>query len=335
MNTVETYTISAVSRNLNVSTRMLRYYEQIGLIQSFRTQEYAYRMYDETAVNRLLQILILRKLRIPLKQIQTVLRAPDAVAAVEVFRHNISELDTEIAALSTIRQILQRLVERLRQAADVHVQQLITQDAELLAAIATLSRAGNTPKEEEMMEQLDTAENALHKLSDVRILYLPPATVAAVHCVCDEPEAKAGEIMDRFVRESSLPTIKPDLRHYGFNHPNPKDATGYHGYEMWVTIPDGMDVPEPLEKKHFDGGLYAAHMIAMGNFNEWEWLMDWVGTQEDYVFAGDMADQEHMCGLLEEHLNYLTHLAAGNTEPEGMQLDLLMPLRALGKNDVK
>ena len=128
------------------------------------------------------------------------LRAPDAVAAVGVFRHNIGELDTEIAALSTIRQILQRMVERLRQAADVHVQQLITQDAELLADIATLSRAGHTPKEEEMMEQLDTAENALHKLSDVRILYLPPAMVAAVHCVCDEPEAKAGEIMDRFVR---------------------------------------------------------------------------------------------------------------------------------------
>ena len=34
-----------------------------------------------------------------------------------------------------------------------------------------------------------------------------------------------------------------------------------------------------------------------------------------------------MCGLLEENLNYLTHLMEGNSEPEGMQLDLLLPLR--------
>ena len=55
---MEALTISTVSRNLNVSTRMLRYYEQIGLIKSYRMDGYAYRMYDAEAVNRLRQILI-------------------------------------------------------------------------------------------------------------------------------------------------------------------------------------------------------------------------------------------------------------------------------------
>lgn len=134
-------------------------------------------------------------------------------------------------------------------------------------------------------------------------------------------------MIDEFVRGTGLCGIKPDLRHYGFNHPNPTDETGFHGYEVWVTVPEDFKVPAPLTKKHFAGGLYAAHMIAMGNFNEWEWLFEWVDRSEKYAFAGDMLDQEHMCGLLDEHLNYLSHVNLGNTEPEDMQLDLLMPIR--------
>jgi hypothetical protein len=32
-------------------------------------------------------------------------------------------------------------------------------------------------------------------------------------------------------------------------------------------------------------------MIVMGNFNEWELLLDWVDKNEKYEFAGDMQDQ--------------------------------------------
>lgn len=177
------------------------------------------------------------------------------------------------------------------------------------------------------MDKLKDAETHLSKLTDVRIVYLPPATVAAAHYIGDEPEYQAGLLMSKFVRDTNLCKIKPDLRHYGFNHPNPVDETGSHGYEMWVTIPDEIEVPPYLTKKHFAGGLYAAHMIPMGNFNEWEWLLDWVNKSKKYEFAGDMQDQEHMCGLLEEHLNYVNHVLLDNTEPEDLQLDLLMPIR--------
>ena len=324
---MEAITVTAVTRQLKVSTRMLRYYEQLGLIRSFRKDGYAYRMYDETAVARLRQILILRKLRIPLKQIQRILQTPDASAAIDVFRQNIAETDTTVAALTTIRNILQTLVARLEQSADVHVRGLITEDEEVLAAIASLVPPALNDKEGNNMESLNRAEEALSALTDVRIVYLPPATVAAAHVIDDEPEAKTSELLDRFVRMSGLAESKPDLRHYGFNHPNPKDETGAHGYEMWVTIPDNMEVPAPLTKKRFAGGMYAAHMIPMGNFQDWEKLIRWADAQEEYRFAGDWNDQDHMCGLLEENLNYLTHLMEGNSEPEGMQLDLLLPLR--------
>ena len=56
-------TVSTVSKNLGISSRMLRYYEQIGLIESRRMNDYAYRVYDENAIRKLRQIIILRKLR--------------------------------------------------------------------------------------------------------------------------------------------------------------------------------------------------------------------------------------------------------------------------------
>lgn len=324
---METMTISQVSKSFGISTRMLRYYEQVGLIGSLRRDDYAYRIYNEAALSRLRQILILRKLRIPIKQIKVIIQKPDADAAIEIFRQNISELDNEITALSAIRAILSHFIDELQKTTDVPIHRLITKDDSILASIEALSLTSINFKEDKAMDNLKKAEDSLSKLNDVRIIYLPPATVAAAHYVGDDPESYTYRIIDRFVRDTGLCTIKPDLRHYGFNHPNPADETGYHGYETWVTIPDDLEVPAPLTKKHFAGGLYAAHMIAMGNFNEWEWLFEWVSRNDKYEFAGDMQDQAHMCGLLDEHLNYVSHVNLDNTEPEDLQLDLLMPVR--------
>lgn len=52
-----THTISQVSCVLSVSTRALRYYEEMGLIHSRRIEGYAYRVYDEDTVRRLLRYL--------------------------------------------------------------------------------------------------------------------------------------------------------------------------------------------------------------------------------------------------------------------------------------
>jgi len=46
---MEYQTSNQVSQNYGVSTRMLRYYEQIGLLKSNRKDDYAYRVYDENA----------------------------------------------------------------------------------------------------------------------------------------------------------------------------------------------------------------------------------------------------------------------------------------------
>jgi DNA-binding transcriptional MerR regulator len=54
----------------DISARALKYYEDMGLISSRKSDDYAYRLYDENAIKRLEQILILRKLNIKIKDIQ-------------------------------------------------------------------------------------------------------------------------------------------------------------------------------------------------------------------------------------------------------------------------
>lgn len=322
-------TISMVSKNFNISTRTLRYYEQIGLLQSVKKDGYAYRTYDESSLNKLEQIIILRKLRIQLKDIQLILQTEEASTTVRVFQDKIRELSDEITVLSTIRSILEDFVSRLNKNFEVKIKPKLLADESLLKIIDSLSMTKINFKEETSMEDLKSANNNVPRLTDVRIVYLPPATVASIHFHCDEPEAHANEVMDKFVRENNLCIIKPDLRHYGFNHPNPSPDTPAgmpdHGYEMWVTIPDDFIVSEPLRKKYFAGGLYAAHMIKMGDFHEWDWLCEWTNNNKEY--EPNWGDPECMYGLLEEHLNYVNHVNLQNSEPEGMQLDLLIPIK--------
>ena len=49
--------IREMTAKYDLSARTLRYYEDMGLIKSIRSDDYAYRLYDEANVKRLEQIL--------------------------------------------------------------------------------------------------------------------------------------------------------------------------------------------------------------------------------------------------------------------------------------
>ena len=62
-------TVHEVSRQTGVSIRALHYYDQIGLLHPTEMTEAGYRLYDDTALGRLQQILLFRELEFPLKEI--------------------------------------------------------------------------------------------------------------------------------------------------------------------------------------------------------------------------------------------------------------------------
>lgn len=319
-------TISQVSKLYNISTRTLRYYEEIGLIKSIKTEDYAYRTYDEKSLMQLKKIIILRKMRISLKDISEILRDDDVSIAIEVFEKNLSSITDEAAALSTVANAIQTLIDRLKRNDCLNKKLDLLTDENMLEIVNSIMIPKNNLKESISMSELNNAQETLSKLKDVRIIYLAPATVAASHFIGENPEDNAGDVLNKFVLESGLCDIKPDLRHFGFNHPNPTQENPIYGYEMWVTIPDDMDVPEPLVKKKFEGGLYAAHMISMGNFHEWQWLNEWVQNNETYESNSLNDNGEFMHGLLEEHLNYINVVKKGNGFSK-IQLDLLYPIK--------
>lgn len=321
-------TITQVTKSFDIYTRTLRYYKQLGLIKSQRMEGYSYRVYDEAACSSINQILILRKLRISLKQIGMILTQPDAVNTTNILIQNIDEINIEMDSLSTIRSILLKFVEALRVKSGIYLMSEIMEDATILPMIAPLAQTGHSVNEGRTMEGLNRANNNLNKLRDdqVRIVYLPPATVASYQYAGDEPENRVAQMIDKFVLENDLPKIKPDMRHYGFNAPNPIDESNDHGYEIWVTIPEDIEVPEPLIKKRFNGGIYAAYMIPFGSFEAWNWLSSWLSDSNKYVYDGN-GGSGNMFGWLEEELNYVNRVYLPPSQRDGFQLDLLIPIK--------
>jgi len=163
---MELQTIRQISQDYGISRQMLCYYEQIGLLESQRKEDYAYRVYDEAALKRLQQIIILRKLQIPIKQIKDILTNQNAVEVIEIFERNISELDEQITALSTVRSILAHFVHELREKADVQLKLDLLDDKTMLAMIGSLSFSENKIKEKISMEDLNKASEVLSYLEE-------------------------------------------------------------------------------------------------------------------------------------------------------------------------
>lgn len=325
---MEIMTISELSKSYEVSTRMIRYYEKMGLITSQRKKDYAYRVYDEFAVRRLHQIIVLRKLRIPLKHIAVILNDKEQVQALELIRENVFELDEEINALSIMRDILNIFMLRLDESIRKKVQLDILQDNELIDVINALSLSKYNLKEDRSMDDLNKANDNIQSKLNVRIILLPPCTVVSCHYIGESPEENVHNMMSKFIIENKLYEIKPDARMFGFNHPSPSRDKELYGYEDWVTIPDDMEVSAPYVKKHFEGGLYAAHAISIPNFHEWRYLQKWVEDNDIYTANYSELGDEIMGGLLEEHLNwvYSCHMGWPKDGIEG-KIDLLFPIK--------
>lgn len=81
------YTIKEIADLAGITTRTLRYYDQIGLLCPAATGENSYRYYDQGSLLRLQQILFFRELDVPLRDIQLMLNHPDFDLLEALTRH--------------------------------------------------------------------------------------------------------------------------------------------------------------------------------------------------------------------------------------------------------
>ncbi len=100
-------TVHEVSGLTGVSIRALQYYDRIGLLHPARRTEAGYRLYDDTALERLQQILLLRDLEFKLQDIKTMLENPSF--------DRMQALDDQIALLEMRKQHTESLIALARE----------------------------------------------------------------------------------------------------------------------------------------------------------------------------------------------------------------------------
>ena len=108
--------IKEVSDKYGITAKTLRYYEEKGLIESRRTNEYAYRMYDEPSITRLEQILILRRMNISIKDIQRIFSESESKAVLDILSRKVEDIDEEVALLHELKEIVLKFIRQIKQA---------------------------------------------------------------------------------------------------------------------------------------------------------------------------------------------------------------------------
>lgn len=99
-------TVHEVSQLTGVSIRTLHYYDKIGLLHPAGKTESGYRLYEESDLERLQQILLFRELQFPLKDIKKILSSPD-------FDRN-RALEQQIQLLELQKEHLENLITLAR-----------------------------------------------------------------------------------------------------------------------------------------------------------------------------------------------------------------------------
>ncbi|MFC8686733.1 MerR family transcriptional regulator [Brevibacillus porteri] len=95
------YTVQKLGLLAGVSTRTLRYYDEIDLLKPARVNSSGYRIYGQQEVDRLQQILFYRELGVSLEEIKEILDSPtfDAERALREHREKLLERRAQLDAL--------------------------------------------------------------------------------------------------------------------------------------------------------------------------------------------------------------------------------------------
>ncbi|MFF2875415.1 MerR family transcriptional regulator [Gottfriedia sp. NPDC057991] len=87
------YTVQKLGLLAGISTRTLRYYDEIGILKPARINSSGYRIYGQAEVDRLQQILFYRELGMNLENIKEIITSPDFNSAKALNEHREQLLD--------------------------------------------------------------------------------------------------------------------------------------------------------------------------------------------------------------------------------------------------
>lgn len=244
---MELIKITDLTNQLGISSRTLRYYEQVGLIQSVRLPFEKYRFYDDENIERLKQIIVLRKMQIPVKEIISIYERQDMTVLVESFVTRINAINNEMEALRELKLIVNEFLEAMLENGIKHISALPL----LYEKIdKQLEAQENQEKKKEMTyERLSAVTEKVAAPLDLSIIDLPPMRVLA-------SKRKDSEISDvegfwDWLGRGGIPYGTPGS-HTMFEYQNDADQT-----ILIQKMDHDFDNDSPYADYEFEGGLFA------------------------------------------------------------------------------
>jgi DNA-binding transcriptional MerR regulator len=102
------YTIGQLSKRFGLSRSTLLYYDSIGLLPASTRSASGYRLYTETALQRMLQVQTYREAGLPLETIQKLLSS--STDSTVVLERHLQDLNAEISRLRQQQQVIIHLL---------------------------------------------------------------------------------------------------------------------------------------------------------------------------------------------------------------------------------
>ena len=313
--------ITDVSERYDITVRTLRYYEDMGLISSTRNEEYAYRLYDENAVKRIEQILILRKLNISIRDIQRIFNASGSEVVLDVLGKKVQNIDNEVALLHELKEIVLEFIRQIEEVdfgSEPGVKMLYEKAKEIETHLTNVDYIGKPSNVKRLLEVTEKLDN---KVSDVMIVRIPSFRAVTSGL------ASWDEVFGAFHQWQPAHThlFKPVI----FDCPDfltGKDdkAEWFWGIKDEVTEAD----VTPYEITEFQGGLYAvavsvdgdgeSHNKVRGKTEKWLESTNFI-IDSDRRFAGHMiyVDDEIKEGLGYHQMNLYAPIKLRNGNQSG------------------
>ncbi|GAV12967.1 MerR family transcriptional regulator [Paenibacillus sp. NAIST15-1] len=103
-------TISELAKLMNVSVHQIRYFEEKGVLQPSYTDNNQYRMYDMEQVYQLAQILLLRKLEVPVSSIKECMTSYSGAQYRQLLHSSLRDIEVEMQRLRELQQFIQKVL---------------------------------------------------------------------------------------------------------------------------------------------------------------------------------------------------------------------------------
>ncbi len=282
--------ITEVVDNFGISSRTLRYYEEMGLLWSDHPDNKTQRYYNTAALERLKQIIILRKLQIPVKDIVVIFKSENTAALIQAFVDKLESLDTEISALSELRHLVDDFLHKMLMSGIKKISAITLLYEETEKRLATVEKNGTVT-----FKKLSEISREALRLHDVRIIRLPPMRLLTSRLKTGQAENLDGKMQSLFVIFGFTPS--PGLRNCFYR----KGPNGE--WIMLIKIPSDYENTTEYADENFRSGLFAIASSFMEDMDDtFILLKDWVNKSDHYELDANAEGELQRYEMIEEIL---------------------------------